>query len=99
MIVAGLIDQLYLWNANLLVNARALLRGGLHGSHGTTNGYALLLLLRLACRGRPAKDQYKLSISQRLIGPIVDEFCVHKKSTRQCRTGNTVAGWLRRGTT
>jgi hypothetical protein len=77
--VAGLIDQLYLLNADLLVNARSLLGGGLHGSHGTTNGYALLLPLRQACRGRRGKDQYPGRISQRLIRPMIDEILLGLK--------------------
>ena len=35
---AGVIDQLYLAGADLLVDARAVLLGGLRGLHRTTNG-------------------------------------------------------------
>jgi len=44
--VAGLVDQLDFANTDLLVDARAVLRGGLRGSYGATNGSALLMPLR-----------------------------------------------------
>jgi len=46
MIVASGIDQLNLADADLLVDARAVLLGGQRGLHRTTNGYFLLILLR-----------------------------------------------------
>jgi hypothetical protein len=68
--VAGLIDQLDFANTDLLIDARAVLSGGLRGSHWATNGSALLMLLQRACGGRPSKDQDKPAISQRQIGLI-----------------------------
>src|SRR5262249_26609561 len=65
-IVAGLVDQLDFANTDLLVDARAVLRGGLRGSYWATNGSALLMSLQRSCGRRMTKDQDKLCISQRL---------------------------------
>jgi len=54
-----LVDQLYLADADLLVNARAVLLNGRRGSHRTTNG-----MVSLCCYNRP-EDQEKPLISQR----------------------------------
>src|SRR5262249_268711 len=65
VIVAALVDQLDFTNTDLLVDARAVLRGGLRGSRWATN--ALLSSCRCnvpACR-RVTKDQDKPRISQR----------------------------------
>jgi hypothetical protein len=48
MIVAGLIDQLDFAGADLFIDARAVLGGGLRGSHRSANGFALLVLLQQA---------------------------------------------------
>ena len=48
MIVAGLVDQLNFARSDLVIDARALLLDGLRGSHRSANGFALLMLLRLA---------------------------------------------------
>ena len=69
MIVAGLIDELNVASADLLVDARAILDSWLRGSDGAANGSALLLLLLRVRHGGRAKDQYKPLISQRLIRP------------------------------
>src|SRR5947209_11919949 len=66
MIVAVVVDQLDFANTDLLVDARAVLRGGLRRSHWATNGCALLMLLQRSCCRRPRKDQDKPRISQRL---------------------------------
>src|SRR5258708_3626745 len=65
VIVAGLVDQLDFTNTDLLVDARAVLRGGLRGSHWATNGSALLMPLQRPCYRRVTKDQDKPRISQR----------------------------------
>src|SRR5690606_25697475 len=46
VIVPGLIDQLDFAGADLLIDARAVLGGGLRGSHRSANGFALLMLLQ-----------------------------------------------------
>ena len=46
--MASGIDQLYLADADLLIDARAVFLGGQRGLNRTTNGYSLLMLLRLA---------------------------------------------------
>src|SRR5215475_5493845 len=65
-VVAGLVDQLDFANTDLLVDARAVLRGGLRGSYWATNGSALLMSLQRSCGRRMTKDQDKPCISQRL---------------------------------
>src|SRR5262245_42288855 len=48
-VVAAVIDQLDFANSDLLVDARAVLWGGLRGSYGATNGSALLVSLQQSC--------------------------------------------------
>jgi hypothetical protein len=51
-----LVDQLDFANTDLLVDARAVLGGGLRGSHWATNGSALLMLLRRAWLAQARKE-------------------------------------------
>src|SRR6266550_264286 len=64
-ILAGLVDQLDFADTDLLVDARAVLRGGLRGFHWATNGSALLMPLQRPCYRRVTKDQDNPRISQR----------------------------------
>src|SRR6476646_12130998 len=50
MVMTTGIDKLDLADADLLVDARAVLLNGQRGLHRTTNGYFLLVLLRLFSR-------------------------------------------------
>src|SRR5258708_2515443 len=59
MIMAGLVDQLDFANSDLLVDARAVLRGGLRGAHWTTNGSTLLILLRRPATAGPQRISTK----------------------------------------
>src|SRR5260370_14070839 len=65
-VLAVLVDQLDFTNSDLLVDARAVLWGGLRGSHGAPNGSALLLSLQQSCCCRPKKDRANPRISERL---------------------------------
>src|SRR5262249_26132021 len=56
-VVAALVDQLDFTNSDLLVDARAVLWGGLRGSYWATNGSALLVSLQQSCCFRPKKDR------------------------------------------
>ena len=49
LVGAVLVDQVYLADTDLLVDARTLLLDGLRGSHRTANGDFLLMLLTRTC--------------------------------------------------
>src|SRR6266536_5901561 len=55
VVLAWLSDQLHLANANLIVDARAVLLNGQRGFHRATNGEDLLCLLRRAVSRIPAR--------------------------------------------
>src|SRR5260370_8371987 len=88
-VLAVLVDQLDFTNSDLLVDARAVLWGGLRGSHGATNGSALLLSLQQSCCCRPKKDRDNPRISQRLsMGrrPNWPGARNHPRATDMCRS-------------
>jgi hypothetical protein len=55
MVLSGLVDQLDLADADLIIDARAVLLNGQRSSHRATNGSGLLGCCNgLFARGRPA---------------------------------------------
>src|SRR5262245_11182056 len=70
VILPGLIDQLDFANTDLLVDARAVLRGGLRGSHWATNGSALLMLLQRTCHWQALKRSAQTGHKSTAIGAV-----------------------------
>src|SRR6185369_3001211 len=63
VIVAGLVDQLHLTDADILVDARAILGRRHRTSHRTTNDTTPMLLRWAKCREKPASSQRQYVIN------------------------------------